>query len=52
MIFELNALHGTALVLVTHDSQLAARAQRVLRIHGGRMVTEDRECPAEHTACF
>ncbi len=40
MIFELNASHGTALVLVTHDAQLAARAGRVLRIHGGRIVTE------------
>lgn len=39
MIFELNAAHGTALVLVTHDMELARRTQRLLRIRGGK-VTE------------
>jgi len=39
MIFELNAAHGTTLVLVTHDMELARRTQRLLRIRGGK-VTE------------
>ncbi len=39
MIFELNAAHGTALVLVTHDLELARRTQRLLKIRGGK-VTE------------
>jgi len=37
MIFELNAAHGTALVLVTHDVDLARRTQRLLRIRGGKV---------------
>jgi putative ABC transport system ATP-binding protein len=41
LIFELNADAGTALVLVTHDFELAERAGRVLRLRGGELV-EDR----------
>lgn len=35
MIFELNAAAGTALVLVTHDLELASRCRRRLRLKGG-----------------
>jgi putative ABC transport system ATP-binding protein len=38
LLFALNAESGTALVLVTHDLELARRAQRVLRLKGGQMV--------------
>ena len=31
----------TALVLVTHNLELAARTQRVLRLKGGRVVKEN-----------
>jgi putative ABC transport system ATP-binding protein len=37
LLFELNAETGTTLVLVTHDTQLAARCQRVLTLHAGRL---------------
>ena len=37
MIFELNAREGTTLILVTHDEAIAARCQRCLRIHAGRL---------------
>ena len=37
-LFALNAEAGTALVLVTHDPELAARAQRIIRLKGGLMV--------------
>lgn len=37
MIFELNAREGTTLILVTHDEAIAARCQRRLRIHAGRL---------------
>jgi len=39
MIFELNAAAGTALVLVTHDLELAARCRRRLRLKGGVIVS-------------
>ncbi|MBN9692994.1 MAG: ABC transporter ATP-binding protein [Verrucomicrobia bacterium] len=38
MIFELNAAAGTALVLVTHDLELASRCRRRLRLKGGMMT--------------
>jgi putative ABC transport system ATP-binding protein len=38
LLFELNAQHGTTLVLVTHDERLAARCRRVLRLDAGRLV--------------
>ena len=36
-LFALNARHGHTLVLVTHDADLAARADRVLSLHEGRL---------------
>ena len=39
LLFELNAQHGTTLVLVTHDERLAARCGRVLRLAAGRLVS-------------
>jgi len=38
LIFELNREAGTTLVLVTHDSALAARCDRQIRIEAGRIV--------------
>jgi len=40
LIFEMNDELDTALVLVTHNLELAARTQRVLRLKGGRVVKE------------
>ncbi|HEY1171636.1 MAG TPA: ABC transporter ATP-binding protein [Verrucomicrobiae bacterium] len=40
MLFELNQAAGTALVLVTHDLELAKRAQSVIRLRSGRRVTD------------
>ena len=39
-LFGLNKEGGTALVLVTHDPELAERAQRVIRLKGGVMVND------------
>jgi putative ABC transport system ATP-binding protein len=39
-LFRLNEAAGTALVLVTHDLDLARRARRLLRLRGG-VVVED-----------
>ena len=42
LMFEMNREAGTTLVLVTHDSGIAARCQRQLGIEAGRLVS-DRE---------
>ena len=39
-LFALNAQAGTTLVLVTHDLELAKRAQRIIRLKGGVVVAE------------
>ena len=39
LLFELNRVAGTTLVLVTHDESLAARCGRVLRLDSGRLVS-------------
>ena len=41
MLFELNREAGTALVLVTHDPSLAARARRVITMRGGAIVAQE-----------
>ena len=37
LLFELNREHGTTLVLVTHDEQLASRCERRLQLHAGSL---------------
>jgi putative ABC transport system ATP-binding protein len=45
LLLELNRDAGTALVLVTHDSELAARAHRIVRLSGGRIVSDEKTAP-------
>jgi putative ABC transport system ATP-binding protein len=40
LLFELNASMGTALMLVTHDPELAGRTERVVRLRGGAIVEQ------------
>ena len=40
LLFRLNQEAGTTLVLVTHDLDLAARTDRVIRLHGGHVVSD------------
>jgi putative ABC transport system ATP-binding protein len=42
LIFELNREAGTTLVLVTHDLDLAAKTQRIIRIKGGKLASDDK----------
>jgi putative ABC transport system ATP-binding protein len=41
LLFEMNREHGTTLVLVTHDADLARRCDRRLHIAGGAITHED-----------
>jgi putative ABC transport system ATP-binding protein len=38
LLFELNRAAGTTLVLVTHDLELAGRAEMIIRLRGGALV--------------
>jgi putative ABC transport system ATP-binding protein len=42
LIFGLNRERGTTLVLVTHNDELAGRCQRILRLRGGAVVSDER----------
>jgi putative ABC transport system ATP-binding protein len=37
LLFDLQAAHGTTLVLITHDSEVAVRCRRGLRMKDGRI---------------
>ncbi len=41
LLFDLNEQAGTTLVIITHDLDLAARTQRILRLKGGRILTTE-----------
>jgi putative ABC transport system ATP-binding protein len=40
MLFELNSLKGTTLVIVTHDMELAQKTNRIIRLKGGKIVED------------
>jgi len=40
LLFDLNADLGSTLVLVTHDSEVARRCQRVLQLHQGKLIED------------
>ncbi len=46
LMLELNREIGTALVLVTHDHRLAARADRILELSGGKLNAVTKAAPA------
>ena len=46
LIFDLNKEAGTTLVLVTHDLELAQKTQRVIRIKGGTLVSDEKKSVA------
>ena len=41
LLFDLNQEAGTTLVIVTHDLDLAKRNQHILRLKGGKIVTNE-----------
>ena len=40
MLFELNAETGSTMVLVTHDTEIARRCQRVFHLDNGRLIED------------
>jgi len=49
LLFALNREHGTTLVLVTHDTALASRCERSLRLADGRIETNAAEGRSQTT---
>ncbi len=45
LLFELNREAGTALVVVTHNAELAARTGRIIRLRGGEIVEDTGAAP-------
>lgn len=42
LLFDLNKQAGTTLVLVTHDLDLAAMTQRIIKIKGGKIISDEK----------
>ncbi|HXH98876.1 MAG TPA: ABC transporter ATP-binding protein [Sphingobacteriaceae bacterium] len=42
LIFDLNKEAGTTLILVTHDMELASKTQRIIRIKGGEIFSDEK----------
>jgi putative ABC transport system ATP-binding protein len=42
LLFDLNKEAGTTLVIITHDFDLANRTQQILRLKGGKILTNER----------
>lgn len=40
LLFDLNKEAGTTLVVVTHDLELAAKTQRIIKIKGGKIISD------------
>ncbi len=40
LLHKLNAEHGTTIVIVTHDAEVAAQAQRTIRLFDGKILEE------------
>jgi putative ABC transport system ATP-binding protein len=40
LIFELNQEQGTTMIIVTHDLELAHKTQRIIRLKGGRIASD------------
>jgi putative ABC transport system ATP-binding protein len=42
LLFGLNREAGTTLIIVTHNAELAANTQRIIRLAGGRVIADER----------
>jgi len=42
LLFELNKEAGTTLIIITHDLDLANRTQQILRLKGGKIMSNEK----------
>ncbi len=42
LLFELNKEAGTTLIIITHDLELANRTQQILRLKGGKIISNEK----------
>ena len=42
LLFQLNKEAGTTLVIITHDLDLANRTQQILRLKGGKIMSNEK----------
>ncbi len=42
LLFDLNKAAGTTLVIITHDMELAEKTQRILRLKGGKIISDEK----------
>jgi putative ABC transport system ATP-binding protein len=47
LIFELNTIAGTTLVIVTHDMELAAKTDRIIKLKSGEIISDEAKALAE-----
>lgn len=40
LLFDLNSAHGTTLVIVTHDMELARKTNRIIKLKGGKIISD------------
>ncbi len=50
LMFELRQRHGTSLLLITHDPDLAGRCERIVRLSDGTVAEDTRVAPAPRRA--
>ncbi len=43
LLFDLNAEAGTTLIIVTHNTELAAGTRRIIRLKGGSIIADERK---------
>ena len=42
LLFDLNKEHNTTLIIVTHDMELARKTSRIIRLKGGKVVSDEK----------
>lgn len=42
LLFDLNREAGTTLIIVTHNAELAERTQRIIRLKGGHIISDEK----------